>query len=234
MTMPARTYPAHDTERHALIERLEALARFGGTIAHDLNNQLTTVLGYTEVLTHTLPQDASLQHIRSAGERAAVYTRAVMDVSRRKRALARELVLNDVLHAAGPTIIGLVPKGCTCAITSGDGSLRFLCDRAQLEQVLHHGVINAVEAGATRITITGGANAGGDRVVILVADDGCGIDPEKLPRVFEPLVSTKADKGSGFGLTDAALTIHRLGGDLVLTSEPGVGTTLAISFPRTR
>ncbi len=230
--MPSHTYPAHDVERNALAERLEALARLSGTIAHDLNNQLTTVLGYAEVLSTTITSDPSLTHIRTAGDQAATYTRALMDASRRKRPLLRDLDLATVLQDAGPTLVGLATASCRCEVGHCPDRFTFSCDRAQLEHVMHLVIHNGVEAGATHIDVVGGGNASGDAVVIAITDNGRGIASEDLPHCFEPLFSTKSEKGRGFGLTDATLTVHRLGGSLTITSEINVGTTVMISFPR--
>lgn len=230
--MPSSTYPAHDIERKALAERLEALARLSGTIAHDLNNQLTAVLGYAEVLATTTTSNPSLTHIRSAGEQAATYTRNLMDVSRHKRALLRDLDVATVLQDAGPTLVDLAPATCRCIVGTCPDPFTFACDRAQLEHVFHLVVRNGIEAGATEINIAAGGNASGDAVVIAITDNGSGIASEVLPQCFEPLYTTKGEKGRGLGLTDATLTVHRLGGSLTVTSECDVGTTVMISFPR--
>jgi signal transduction histidine kinase len=109
--------------------------------------------------------------------------------------------------------------------------LAVLGDRAQLHIVLSNLIRNARDAMSDGGTLRLIARENGDRVEITIADTGVGIPPENLPRIFEPLYSTKA-KGIGLGLSIAHEILTRHNGTLHVRSEPGVGSTFTIQLPR--
>lgn len=238
--MEPRTYPGNDAEAHELTQRMEALARFGGLVAHDLNNHLTAVLGYTAVLSAERDVSATnsdhLSHVKQAAERAATYTRSMMDMSRRQIALPRRLELNQLIADSLPTLQHVVATKRLMA-TYAPQPLPFLGDRAQIEHTLIALMTNALEAGATVITISthlepADNNQTEAQVAFHLTDNGRGIAAESLPHVYEPFYSSKEGKGHGSGLTTAYLIIQRLGGRLCLTSAPQQGTQVQVRFPR--
>lgn len=238
--MSARTYPDGTAEVNELRQRLEAMARFSAAIAHDLNNQLTTILGYTEVLARAQGPSDGLGSIRSAAERSADFTHKLTTVGRPKRALMRDLELAQVLRDAEPTLRQILPAEITLRVEAPAAPILFQCDRTQLEQILHSLVANAGESQARTVQIRGqvldvdstGSADSTEKFAIIVEDDGCGIAAEELPRCFEPMCGSKNTKGAGFGLTEATLALYRLGGCLRVTSAVGTGTTVTITLPR--
>lgn len=229
--MSVRTYPDGTAEVRELRQRLEALARFSTAIAHDFNNQLTTILGYTEVLARGQGPSDGLGFIRSAAERSADFTHKLTTVGRPKRALMRDLHLAQVLRDAEPTLRQMLPVEVALRVETPADPIPFQSDRTQLEQILHSLVANAGESHA-RTVVVRGQSAGVENLTILVEDDGCGIAAEELPRCFEPMCGSKQSKGAGFGLTEATLSLYRLGGCLTVTSAVGTGTTVTITLPR--
>lgn len=216
-------------------EKLEAVGRLAGGIAHDFNNILTIVLGYADVAAAgagATVQEA-MAELSLAAQQGAQITKQLL-------ALARRDVVRPVLLDLNAVVTELLPMlrtlaGETVRVTTAPGAdigvVR--ADRTQVGQVLLNLCGNAKDAmppeGGSIVLAT---RASGDRVELVVRDDGTGIAPADLPRVREPFFTTKAAGGTGLGLATVAAIVEAAGGSLEIESEPGSGTTVTIALPR--
>jgi PAS domain S-box-containing protein len=233
-------------------QKLDAVGHLAGGLAHDLNNVLAIIRGYTELLRLELPEGTTthedLRHIEHTVDRAAAVTTKVLAFSRRQPAQQRVLDLNAVVSGLEPMIRQL---------TRGRADLRIECDPAlwpikadpgQMEQVLINLASNARDAmpdgGSLRIVTTNrvlepgeaetAALAPGEYVALVVSDQGVGMSPEVRQRVFEPFFSTKPkEQGVGLGLAMVHGIVLGSGGGISVDSAPGHGATFTILLPRT-
>jgi nitrogen-specific signal transduction histidine kinase/CheY-like chemotaxis protein len=231
--------------------RLEAVGRLAGGMAHDLNNILTVILGYTEILLRrSLPEPQRvevLEQIRQAGERAAGLTRQLLDFSRKPGLVPRVLDLNVIVRELTKMLRRLIGED-VCLRTTLDARLhRVKADPGQIEQVLMNLVINARDAmpAGGRLGIeTRNVNRDADNtrqhpearpgphVCLSVSDTGCGMSEAVKQRIFEPFFTTKGtDKGTGLGLATVLDIVRQHGGHITVDSAPDRGTTFAVYLP---
>jgi two-component system, cell cycle sensor histidine kinase and response regulator CckA len=245
------------SERHVLEEQLrqsqkmEAVGRLAGGIAHDFNNLLAVMLGYTTLTLSRAADPAvvtrNLEQIRTAAERAANLTRQLLTFSRKQVLQPRVVDLGGVvaeLHTMLERLIGEDIELVT-DVTGAKGHVK--ADRGQLEQVIVNLAVNARDAMprggrlaiSTRDVVIDAARAreqpglrAGRHVRIEVSDDGVGMEPETLGRLFEPFFSTKEKgKGTGLGLATVYGIVKQSGGHIAVESAPGRGTTFRIWLP---
>jgi len=237
-----------------MVERLEAIGKLAGGIAHNFNNMLSTILGYSDLLMTDLPMGDPRRHeieeIRQAALRSAELTRQLLAFSRQQVLQPSELRLNDVVAAMDRTFRGLL--GDRIDVVLGlDGALGpVVADRSQLEQVLLNLVLNArdalagMERGELRLetaalhldaanrTIAGVEIPAGDYAVLRVSDSGRGMDAATRARAFEPFFTTKrAGEGVGLGLATAYGIVKQSGGFIWIDSELGRGTAVSVYLP---
>jgi len=227
-------------------QKMEAVGRLAGGVAHDFNNQLTAIMGYADILRTSLAEgDARREEVaeilRAAG-RAAELTRQLLAFSRRQVLRPRVVDLNDLVREMRGMLQRLIGENIRLHTRCADGSLRVRADPAQLEQVIMNLAVNARDAmpegGLLEIaTETEPPRAGqrGDLFHFLsVTDTGTGMSPEVLSRLFEPFFTTKEPgRGTGLGLSTAYGIIKQSGGHITCRSTPGKGTTFAIRLPST-
>jgi len=219
-------------------QRLEAVGRLAGGIAHDLNNLLTPVLVCARLAKEGLPPGdpaiADLETITHAAERARELTRQVLAFSRRQRLELRALDLNEVVHGFHAILPRLIGEDVKVRLALAPGPLTVRGDAGQLQQVLMNLAVNARDAMpeggvlelATQVRADGAA-------VLSVHDTGVGMSPEVRARVFEPFFTTKPiGKGTGLGLSTSHGIVKQHGGELDVESAPGQGTTFRITLPR--
>ncbi|MBN2195380.1 MAG: response regulator [Polyangiaceae bacterium] len=239
-------------EQYFQAQKMEAIGRLTGGVAHDFNNVLTVILGQSELVLDSLSPN-SLAHegvaqIRQAAERAAKLTRQLLAFSRRQLLRPELLDLNQVV--AGLT-------GMLRALLGEDVDLRIaLCpalgptqaDGGQLTQVIMNLVVNARDAMPqggqltleTSNFVGDEANAGdhpgvgpGPYVRLAVTDTGVGMTPETKAHAFEPFFTTKEKgKGTGLGLATVHGIVTQSGGHVRLLSEFDQGTTVEVYLPR--
>jgi two-component system cell cycle sensor histidine kinase/response regulator CckA len=237
-----------------MVERLEAIGKLAGGIAHNFNNMLSTILGYSDLLMTDLPMGdprrQEIEEIRKAALRSAELTRQLLAFSRQQVLQPSELRLNDVVAAMERTFRGLL--GDRIDVVMGlDGVLGpVIADRSQLEQVVLNLVLNArdalagmergelkLETAALRLevanrTITGVEIPAGDYAVLRVHDSGRGMDAATRARAFEPFFTTnRAGEGVGLGLATAYGIVKQSGGFIWIDSELGRGTTVSVYLP---
>ena len=231
---------------------MEALARLSGGIAHDLNNFLTVISGYTELalgrLPETDPMARPLREVRKAGEDAAAFSKRLMAIGGRQQATPQSVDLGEVLAVAEPRLREAAGPGVRLALVRGPGLGRVLADPALIEQAVTHLAANArdaMPAGGDLSIETANVDLGeqdaralpglrpGPHVRLRVRDAGEGMDAATLARAFEPYFTTRPKgRGKGLGLAITWGIVRQSGGAISAASEPGRGTTVDIHIPR--
>jgi two-component system, cell cycle sensor histidine kinase and response regulator CckA len=231
-------------------QKMDAIGRLAGGVAHDINNVLTVVRGYAEMTRCTLngtPHEASVAEILRAVDRAAALTQRLLSFSRRQPAKLRVVDLGSLVDGLAPMLRTLIGEHVRLTTTIGARDLRTLADSSQLEQVVVNLVVNARDAmplgGNVQVALTSavvqpsetsqhlGARAG-RHAVLHVRDDGCGMDQGTLQHVFEPFFTTKPDgKGTGLGLAIVFGIVQQVGGHVRVQSAPGAGSTFSVYLP---
>jgi len=239
-------------EQLAQTERMEAIGRLAGGVAHDFNNLLGVILGNSELLLQDESLDnhlgERLQEIKMAGEEATSLTRQLLAFSRQQVFERQILDLNVVLRDMQPLLARIIRESIHFELDLGKqvGSIRI--DRSQLAQVILNLVANARDAmtsgGRLRVetcnveldesyTREHVDVRPGSYVQLSVTDSGSGMDRETVSRIFEPFFTTKEHgRGSGLGLATVYGIVRQSGGHVWVYSEPGLGTTFKIYFPR--
>jgi PAS domain S-box-containing protein len=235
-------------EQLAQSKKLEALGQLTGGIAHDFNNMLMVVSGNAQMLKNRLRDPKNLRAIQSIELAAA-----------RGETLTRQLLAFSRRQALNPIVISLRQRVAAfreLLASSARGDIKLVVDIArniwpvavdvhELELALVNLVVNSRDAmpDGCAITITARnvrlrpddkpEHLWGDFVALTVADTGCGITAEVLPKVFEPFFTTKQpDKGTGLGLSQVYGLTRQSGGTVTIASEPGSGTAVTLYFPR--
>ncbi|MBN2322455.1 MAG: PAS domain S-box protein [Spirochaetes bacterium] len=245
------------TEKHTLekqlqqAQKLEAVGRLTGGVAHDFNNTLSAIIGYTDYILRKLDtKDENrqyLQEIKKAGERAAALTYQLLAFSR-KQVLKPEVVdINGLVTDLEKMIRRIIGEDIILAVKLQTDIGRIRADPSQVEQVIMNLVINARDAMKTggKLTIETSdvlldrdyadhhiTVQPGSYVMLAVSDDGEGIDRETQEHIFEPFFTTKENKGTGLGLATVYGIVKQSGGNIWVYSEPGRGTTFKIYLPR--
>ncbi len=217
-------------------EKMEVVGQLAGSIAHDFNNVLTTILGYAQVLVSNLPPGENRDDARElsvAAERAAVLTRRLLTYVRRQPREVGVLPLVEAVHALAPMLRRLMlnPRHrLHLELPRQEVFVRL--DRSEMEQALVNLVINARDAlgssGNIRVWLQ---NVDGT-VELGVEDDGSGMSEVVQRRAFEPFFTTKPPgSGTGLGLTSVQRLVSESEGSVSLESVPGRGTRVRILLP---
>ncbi|WP_447979219.1 PAS domain S-box protein [Candidatus Nitrospira bockiana] len=235
-------------------QKMEAIGRLAGGIAHDFNNLLTVITGYTQVaLAHVKddePLRAELEEIRQAGDRAAALTSQLLAFSRRQVVQPKLLDLNGIIVNLEKMLQRLIGEDVNLIVTLEPSLGRIQVDPGQIEQVIVNVAINARDAmpkGGRLVIETHDVEFAdgsawrpvnlppGAYVELVVSDTGCGMDEYTRSHMFEPFFTTKEHgKGTGLGLSTVYGIVKQSGGEIVVDTAPGRGTTLSMFFPRVR
>jgi len=234
-------------------QKMEAVGRLAGGVAHDFNNALSVILSCSDMLMSDLsreePMFLEIEEIRKAGRRAADLTRQLLAFSRQQARLPRVVQLDQILANMAKLLGRLLGSDIELTVLYGERVGRVRVDPGQIEQVVMNLAVNARDAmpNGGKLTLQtknveldaeyAQQHLGvrpGPHIMLAVTDTGVGMDKETQARVFEPFFTTKdIDKGTGLGLSTVFGIVHQSGGHLWLYSELGRGSTFKIYFPRT-
>jgi len=233
-------------------QKMEAVGRLAGGVAHDFNNMLTAIMSYAELLGADLPEDVALREnldeIRQAARRAAGLTRQLLAFSRQQILEPRVLDANDVVTGLEKMLVRIIGEDVELVtkLTPSIGHVR--ADPGQVEQAILNLVINARDAmpsggrlviETAEVELDGrymsdhGVDAVGRYVMIAITDSGQGMDKATQARIFDPFFTTKEQgQGTGLGLSTVYGIVKQSGGFVWVYSEPGHGATFKIYLPR--
>ena len=233
-----------DQFRHA--QKMEAVGRLAGGVAHDFNNVLTVIQGYGGALLDDLltPEEVrdSANQICLAADRAAALTRQLLAFSRKQTLVTQLVDVGQLVKGVERLLHRLIGEDVTLTTEVTPGTPRVKGDPGHLEQVLINLAVNARDAmpeGGTLAIVTSRAEAaaapgrpGGPVARVVVTDTGRGMSAEVRARVFEPFFTTKElGRGTGLGLSIVFGVVHQMGGTIDLWSEPGQGARFTIDLP---
>ena len=228
-------------------QKMEAVGRLAGGVAHDFNNILGVISGHAELLHLQATNDelrSKAAKILAATEKASSLTRQLLAFGRKQVVTPRLLDLREVLTELSSMINSLMGAETQVVVHAADDLGLVRADQSQLEQVILNLITNAHEAmphgGTMTIALENYSNRGGeaelpegDYVRLSISDTGCGIPPELVPKIFEPFFTTKKT-GSGLGLSTVYGIVKQSGGYITLHSTPTQGTTFSVYLPLVR
>ncbi|MBI4472153.1 MAG: response regulator [Acidobacteria bacterium] len=231
-------------------QKMEAVGRLAGGVAHDFNNMLTIILGHSQLLADQMPEQSPIRHhaqeIKKAGERAAGLTRQLLTFSRKRVIHPRVIDLNAAISDMEKMLRHVIGEDLEFVMSLNPELGRVKVDPVQIEQIVMNLVVNArdampqggklviqtedIEIRTEALQQTGAEP--GPYVTLTVSDTGCGMDSETLSHIFEPFFTTKESEGTGLGLSTVYGIVKQSGGFIGVQSEPRHGTTFKIYFPR--
>ncbi|WP_425280911.1 cell cycle histidine kinase CckA [Roseibium denhamense] len=255
----AIVYALETTQQRALeaqfaqSQKMQAIGQLAGGVAHDFNNVLTAIIGFSDLLLAShRPTDPSFQdimNIKQNANRAAGLVRQLLAFSRRQTLRPQQLELNDVLADLSILLDRLLGEKVELKVIHGRDLWPVMADLNQLEQVIVNLAVNAgdamtvggrltirtrnvTEAESTQFDNTRGMPPG-EYTLVEVTDTGHGIPPDVMEKIFDPFFSTKeVGKGTGLGLSTVYGIVKQTGGFVFCTSEVDVGTTFRLFLPR--
>ncbi|MES1240008.1 MAG: PAS domain S-box protein [Acidobacteriota bacterium] len=234
-------------------QKMEAVGRLAGGVAHDFNTLLGTIRGYSEMLLGALPPEGALrrhvEQIHRAALRGAQLTRQLLVFSRRQEVQARATDLRKLLEDVEVMLERLLGEDVELIREIGPRLGQVWGDSGELHQVILNLVVNACDAmpaGGTlrlslgdveadqEIAVEGGRLPPGRYVLLQVSDTGKGMDEEVRARIFEPFFTTKGPgEGTGLGLSTVHAIVRRCKGGIAVESHPGKGSTFRVYLPCT-
>ena len=237
-------------------QKMESVGRLAGGVAHDFNNMLTVINGYSRLLLGKLKTDDTLrdglEEIHKAGQHAARLTQQLLTFSRKHIRQPSVVDVNRVVSEMRPMLTRLVGEDVELRLNLNPEAMTVCADAHQLEQVVMNLAVNSRDAmphgGKIVIETTliergeGPAHenqppmepavAPGSYIVLAVSDNGAGMNEETRRHIFEPFFTTKeAGKGTGLGLSMVHGIVEQSGGSIEVSSEPEHGTTIRIYLP---
>jgi two-component system, cell cycle sensor histidine kinase and response regulator CckA len=232
-------------------QKMEAVGRLAGGVAHDFNNVLSVILGYGEFMLEDLsandPLRADVEEMRTAAKRAAALTRQLLTFSRQEVVEPKVIDLHDVLTDLTKMLHRILGEDIDLVLVAPKSPGRVKADPSHVEQVILNLVVNARDAMPTggRLTIeTENVHLdesyaqnhlpvkAGPHVMMAVSDTGSGMDRATQARIFEPFFTTKErGKGTGLGLSTVFGVVTQSGGHIWVYSEVGKGTTFKVYLP---
>jgi two-component system NtrC family sensor kinase len=248
--VPVRALQAKTAElqfaQHQMIEaeKLTSLGKLAAVVAHEINNPLSGILCDAKLMrkwidrgdsldAHATDVKESLELIESESRRCGELVRNLLTFARVAPMNVSDVDLNPLVHQCMKLVKQKLALGGIDAELDLDGTLPTVRgDAGQIEQLLLALIMNAIDAmphdGELRVV----TRNDGTNVVVQIIDNGTGIDPALLPRLFDPFVTTKeVGKGVGLGLAISRSIVERHQGTITVQSEPGKGTTFTIALP---
>jgi nitrogen-specific signal transduction histidine kinase len=240
------------TQRMLQSERLAVVGQLAGGVAHDFNNFLTAIMGISELLLHSLPdEDTHRQDIESiarVGKRAAGLVKQLLAFSRRQIMVPQTLELNKVILDLKKMLLRVIGEHIEIEMRCGSDLGYILADPVQIEQIILNLCVNARDAmpdGGKLIIETDHTNLDrlyirqrdlsippGEYIMLAISDTGIGMTEEVKRKIFEPFFTTKEDgAGTGLGLSSVYGIVKQSNGDILVYSELNKGTTFRIYLP---
>ncbi len=237
-------------EQYRQAQKVESIGRLAGGVAHDLNNLLTPILGYTEILLHKSDFDEdnadSLKEIMHAGVRARDLVKQLLAFSRKQLLEYKPLHMNTTIRKFEKLLRRTIRENIEIEIKLSDDIRTIMADVGQIEQVIMNLAINAQDAmpEGGKLTIETGMvdvdhnfmakcpdTEPGHYVKMAVSDTGCGMSEEVRSHIFEPFFSTKGEMGNGLGLATVYGIVKQHAGNIFVFSKAGMGTTFEVFLP---
>jgi PAS domain S-box-containing protein len=235
-------------------QKLESIGRLAGGVAHDFNNMLSVILGYTELIANRLPTGdpllADLHEITKAACRSRDTTRQLLAFSRRQLIAPKPVDLNELVYSAKNALLRLIGEDIDLRFEPAGDLWQISFDPSQIEQMLVNLIVNARDAlpnGGTITIATSNVRLDeascrdrleampGEYVVLTVRDDGVGMETDVVAHIFEPFFSTKEmGKGTGLGLATVYGMVKQNEGFVLVDTAPGCGSTFQLYIPRMR
>ena len=232
-------------------QKMDALGRLAGGVAHDFNNFLTIIKGFSSLLLQTEPPDSpaagNAKHIQNAADRAANLTRRLLAFTRQKAIQLGPVDIHAKIQNFHELLVRVIPANIEFSVTTTARQPYVFADDSYLEQILINLIVNACDAMPTGGSITLETITviltpsdlqilpelrPGPYTLLRVIDTGHGIDEETLPRIFEPFFTTKhPGMGSGLGLSIVFGLVRQIGGCIRMTSQVGHGATATLYLP---
>jgi len=246
---------AHQRLESQLVQaqKMESIGRLAGGVAHDFNNMLSAIMGYSDLALNRIDPNQKvhdyIQEVRNAANRSADLTRQLLAFARKQSVIPRVMDLNATVEGMLNMLRRMIGEGIQLDWFPEDKLWLVEMDPSQVDQILANLCVNASDAidDVGSITIrTSNVHLDasdcadmhpdcmpGDFVCLSVTDDGCGMDEEILQNLFEPFYTTKEPgKGTGLGLSTVYGIVKQSKGFISIDSEPGNGTTFHIFLPR--
>ena len=237
-------------------ERMQAAGKLAGGVAHEVNNMMTGVIGFSEFVLRTLepddPRREDVEEVIRAGTRAADVTRQLLAFTRQQFLQPQVIEINAVVGDMEKMLRRSLGEDKQLELRLAPRLGQIRADRGQLEQVLINLVLNARDAmsGHGGVTIETGCSVWdadyaerhggvdiplGHYIMLAVSDTGCGMDPDVQAQIFEPFFTTKpVGQGTGLGLSTVYGIVKQSGGFVWVYSEPGEGTVFKVYLPEAR
>ncbi len=237
-------------EQYRQAQKMESIGRLAGGVAHDLNNLLVPVIGYSELLVNNLCEAdlraEFLKNIYEAGLKARNLVRQLLVFSRKQPVQMEQIDLAVVVSSFEKFLRRIIQENIDLHIVVEDKGVLINADSNQIEQVLMNLSVNASDAmpsgGRINIKVRKASIQGsskmilgdlvaGEYAVLSIEDNGLGMDDETCVNIFEPFFSTKGTKGTGLGLATVYGIVQQHGGNIQVKSSPKNGTVFMIYFP---
>jgi len=231
-------------------QKLDAVGKLAGGVAHDFNNRLLIIIGYAELIKADLPAESPLARqldmVLGSAQRGAELTRQLLAYSRQQVLKPEAFDVNHTVEGMRRLLERVIGDHVELATELAARGAVY-CDRGQIEQVILNLAMNARDAmpGGGRLTLATWDRAirrgedpslpAGDYVALAVRDAGTGIPDELIPHIFEPFFTTKeVGRGTGLGLAMVEGIVKQSGGSVKVESRLGHGTTFTVYLPRGR
>ncbi len=231
-------------------QKLESIGRLAGGVAHDLNNLLTPIIGYSEILENQFTEGSEKEYSRAildAGTRAKSLVGQLLDFSRKQTLQFSSIDLNSLIKGFKPLLTSTLRENIELKLLEAEDLPMINGDKGKIEQIIMNLVVNAQDALLEGGTITIETDSifldehytnshtgvlSGLYSVLMISDNGIGMDKEEISHIFEPFYTTKdRSKGTGLGLATVYGIVKQHGGNIWVYSEKDTGTTFKIYFP---
>lgn len=254
ITDQVKTENEREKLQHQLTQsqKMESVGRLAGGVAHDFNNMLSVIIGYTQLSLERIdsynPLYSNLQEVKKAAERSANLTKQLLAFARKQTITPKVFDLNEAVGGMYKMLIRLIGEDIDLVWLPNEEPMMIEVDPSQIDQILANLCVNARDAikDTGKITIEtsnivideeyckeNSSFVPGDYIVLSVSDDGSGMDNETLSHLFEPFYTTKEiGRGTGLGMATVYGIIKQNNGFITVDSEVGKGTTINMYLPR--